>query len=123
VFPLFVFKHIQTKVIRSHLKSEVPSNKFQRFPIYFLIVLPPGMGTFGAAEEPYFAFISSPQLAQPPDCEVVVAFRAPDLDGGHGFYFFILIINNGDLVLGAFLLFLHLVSPGDLPDIPAFPAL
>jgi hypothetical protein len=88
-----------------------------------LVILPPCVGTFGTPEEPHFTLICSPQLAQPPDCEVIVAFRAPDLDGGHGLYFFIPIINNGDLVLGALSLFLHLVSPADLPDIAAFPAL
>jgi hypothetical protein len=96
---------------------------FNVFHVYILVVLPPCVPALGAAEEPDFAFVSSPQLAQPPDCEVIVAFRAPNLDGGHGFYFFLLIVDNGDLVLGAFLFFLHLVSPGDLPDIPAFPAL
>jgi len=76
-----------------------------------------------APEEPHLAFICGPELAQPPDGEVIIAFRAPDLDGGHGVDLFILIIHNGDLVLGALSLFLHLVSPANLPDIAAFPAL
>jgi hypothetical protein len=76
-----------------------------------------------APEEPHLAFICGPELAQPPEGEVIIAFRAPDLDGGHGVDLFILIIHNGDLVLGALSLFLHLVSPADLPDIAAFPAL
>jgi hypothetical protein len=87
------------------------------------VVLPPGVPALGAAEEPHFALIGSPQLAQPPDGEVVIAFRAADLDRGHGFYFFIPVIDNGDLILCALLLFYHLVSPADLPDISASPAL
>jgi hypothetical protein len=78
---------------------------------------------FRAPEEPNLAFVCSPQLAKPPDGEVVLAFRALDLDGGHGFEFDIFIIHNRDLVLGAHLLGLHLISGFNLTNIPAFPAL
>jgi hypothetical protein len=81
------------------------------------------MLALGAAEEPDFALIGSPQLAQPPDGEIVITFRATDLDRGHGFYFFVPVINNRDLIFCALLLFSHLVSPADLPDIPASLAL
>jgi hypothetical protein len=77
---------------------------------------------FGAPEEPDLALVSRPKLAQPPDGEVVITFRAPDLDGGHGFYLS-LFLDNDDLVLAPFLLLYHLVSAVDLPDISAFPAL
>ena len=63
------------------------------------------MAAFDAPEEPHLAFICGPELAQPPESEVIIAFRAPDLDGGHGIDFFILIIHNGDLILSAFSLF------------------
>jgi hypothetical protein len=76
----------------------------------------------GTPEEPDLALIGGPELAQPPDGEVVVAFRAADLDGRHGLWLPILFHDN-DLLLAALLLFFHLVSPADLPDISASPAL
>ena len=91
--------------------------------IFLSVILPPGMVACNAPEKPHLALVCGPELAQPPEGEVIIAFRAPDLDGGHGVDLFILIIHNGDLVLGALPLFLHLVSPADLPDIAAFPAL
>jgi len=85
--------------------------------------LPPGVVAFGATEKPDLALICSTQLAQPPDREIIAAFRAFDLDGGHGLYFIVLVIHNRDLVLGTHLLRLHLVSGVYFADIPAFPAL
>jgi hypothetical protein len=81
------------------------------------------VATFSAAEEPYFTLIRSPELAQPPDRKIVLALRALDLDGGHGFYLIILIINDRDLILRAHFLRLHLVSRFNLTNIPAFAAL
>jgi hypothetical protein len=86
------------------------------------VVLAPGMPALGASEEPDLALIGSPELAQPPDGEVVIAFRAADLDGRHGLWLPILFHDN-DLLLAALPLFFHLVSPADLPDISASPAL
>ena len=88
-----------------------------------LVILAPGMPALGAPEEPDLALIGSPELAQPPDGEIVIAFRAADLDSRHGSYFFIPVINNEDLIFCALPLFFHLVSPANLPDIPASPAL
>ena len=81
------------------------------------------MTAFGAAEETHLALVSSPELAQPPDGKIVLAFRALDLDGGHGFYFIVLVIHNRDLIFGPHSLGFHLVSGFDITDIPAFPAL
>jgi hypothetical protein len=78
---------------------------------------------FRAPEETHFALICSPELAEPPDCKIVLAFGTLDLNGGHGFYLIILIINNHDLILTAMDHAFHLVGIFDLPDIPAFPAL
>lgn len=47
-----------------------------------LIVLTPGVTTFDTPEEPDLAFIRRPQLAQPPEGEIMLALRAPDRDGG-----------------------------------------
>jgi hypothetical protein len=115
--------------IRSRDVKKEFNNGWKRFKngdigiVANLVVLPPGMVAFGAAEEPDLALIGSTQLAQPPDREVVLALRALDLDRGHGFYFIILIIHNRDLILRAHLLRLHLVSCFYLADISAFPAL
>src|SRR5208337_698426 len=88
-----------------------------------LVVLPPGVTAFGAAEEPDLALVRSPELAQPPDREIVLALRALDLDGGHGLYFVVLIIHDRDLIFRAHLLRLHLVSYFNLTYVPAFAAL
>ena len=80
------------------------------------------MPAFRAPEKPHFAFICSPELAEPPDCKIVFALRALDLDGGHGL-FLSLFLNNYDLILAAVDLARHLVSSFYFPDISAFPAL
>jgi len=79
------------------------------------------VAAFGAPEEPDLAFISRPELAEPPECKIVLALGALDLDRGHGLdlsFFF----NDNDLVFGPFMGTAHLVGLLDLPDIPAFPA-
>jgi hypothetical protein len=81
------------------------------------------MAAFRAPEEPHLALICCPQLAEPPEGKIVLALRAFDLDGGHGFDFIVFIIHNSDLVLRTLLLGLHLVSCFNLTNIPAFPAL
>jgi hypothetical protein len=88
-----------------------------------LIVLPPGMIALRAPEEPHLALICSPELAEPPDCKVVPALGALDLDGGHGFYFIVLIIHDRNLIFRTLFSGLHLVSCPNLADIPAFTAL
>ena len=90
---------------------------------WYLIVLSPRVAAFRAPEEPHLAFICCPQLPEPPDGKIILAFRALDLDGGHGFYIGVFIIHNRDLVLRAHLLGLHLVGGFNLTDIPAFPTL
>lgn len=80
------------------------------------------MVALGAAEETYLALIGGTELAEPPDCQVVLAFRALDLDGGHGFWLS-LIFHNDDLIFTAVYRALHLIGTFNLPDIPAFPAL
>lgn len=81
------------------------------------------MSAFRAPEEPHLAFICSPQLAEPPKGKIVLAFRAFDLDGGHGFDFILFIVHNCDLILRAHLTGLHLVGGINLTNITAFPAL
>ena len=88
----------------------------------YLIILSPCMPAFSAPEEPHFALICSSQLTEPPESEIVLAFRAFDLDGGHGFNFIFFIIDYRDLIFRAHLSGLHLVSSFNLSDIPAFPA-
>jgi hypothetical protein len=78
---------------------------------------------FGAAEEPDLAFVGSPELAQPPEREVILTLRALDLDGGHGIDLIVLIIDNRDLVFRTLSPGLHLIGRFDLPDIPALAAL
>lgn len=88
----------------------------------YLIILSPCMPAFRATEEPNFALISSSQLTEPPESEIVLAFRAFYLDGGHGFDFIVFIIHNSDLIFRAHLSGLHLVIGIDITNIPAFPA-
>jgi hypothetical protein len=80
------------------------------------------VAAFRAAEEPDLAFISSPQLAKPPECEIVLAFGTPDLNSGHGLdlsFFF----HNNDLVFGPLKGPGHLVCLLNISDISAFPTL
>jgi len=81
------------------------------------------VAAFRAPEEPHLTFISSPQLAEPPECKIVLTFRALYLDSGHGFDFSVFIIHNCDLIFRAHLSGPHLVSGFNLTNIPAFPAL
>jgi hypothetical protein len=90
---------------------------------FYLVVLAPGVPALRAPEEPHLALVCSPELAEPPYCEIVLALGALDLDGGHGLYFIILIIHDHNLVLAPVYHARHLVSIVDLPDISAFPAL
>ena len=81
------------------------------------------MPAFRAPEEPHLTFICSPQLAEPPESKIVLAFWAFYLDSGHGFDLIVFIIHNSDLIFRAHLSGLHLVSGFNLTNIPAFPAL
>jgi len=81
------------------------------------------MVAFRAPEEPDLAFICSPQLTEPPDGKIVLAFRAFYLDSRHGFEFNVFIVHNRDLILRTHLLGLHLVSGLYFTNIPTFPAL
>lgn len=67
-------------------------------PDFRLIVLSPGVIALGAPEEPDFALISRPELSEPPDCKIVLALGAFDLDGGHSLHFFAFIIHNHNLL-------------------------
>jgi hypothetical protein len=87
------------------------------------IVLAPGVATFRAPEETHLALICSPELAEPPDCQIVFALGTLDLDGRHGLDIFFLIVHNHYFFFHPFFLFFHLVGIFDFPDIPAFPAL
>jgi len=87
------------------------------------IVLPPRVPALGAAEKPHLALISRPELAEPPDCKVVFALGALDLDRGHRFDIGIFIVHDGNFVFRALLLARHMFTCLDLSDIPALPAL
>jgi len=88
-----------------------------------LIVLSPRVVAFRTPEEPHLAFICSPQLPEPPEGKIVLAFRAFYLDGGHGVDLMILIVNYGDLIGSSRFHGLLLVRYFELPNKPAFPAL
>jgi len=62
------------------------------------VVLPPGVIALGAPEEPHFALVSRPELSEPPDCKIVLALGAFDLDGGHGPHTFLLFIHDHNLL-------------------------
>jgi len=81
------------------------------------------VAALGAPEEPHFALISRPELAEPPDGEIVLALGALDLDRGHRFYLFVFIVDNGDLVFRALLLARHMFTCFDISDISALAAL
>ena len=87
----------------------------------YSVVLPPGMITLGATEEPDFALIGRPELTKPPDCKVVRALGAFDLDGGHGLCLAFL-LNDHDLIFTALDPALHLIGVLNFPDITTFPA-
>jgi hypothetical protein len=86
-----------------------------------LIILPPGMAAFGTAEEPDLALIRSTQLPEPPVRQVMLAFGAPDREGGKGARG--ILLYDDDLPLAPLCRPDHLIIITDLPDIPAFPAL
>ena len=56
------------------------------------------MITLGTTEETYLTLISSPELTEPPDCKIVLALGAFDLDGGHSLHFFAFIIHDHNLL-------------------------
>jgi hypothetical protein len=78
---------------------------------------------FRAPEEPHLAFICCPQLAEPPDGKIVLAFRTLDLDCGHGFDLFIFIIHDRNLIFRAGFLGPHLVVRINVTNITALSAL
>jgi hypothetical protein len=88
----------------------------------YLIILAPSVPAFRAPEETHFALICCPELPEPPDGKIVLAFGALDLDGGHGF-FLALLLNDHNLILAPCCLAFHLVATHNLTDIPALPAL
>jgi hypothetical protein len=79
------------------------------------------MITLGATEEPDFALIGRPELTKPPDCKVVRALGAFDLDGGHGLCLAFL-LNDHDFIFAARNAAFHLIGIINLPDITTFPA-
>jgi hypothetical protein len=79
------------------------------------------MVTFCAAEKTDLALIGRPELAKPPDCKVVLALGAFDLDGGHSFCLTFL-LNDHDLIFAARDAAFHLIGVINLPDITTFPA-
>lgn len=81
------------------------------------------MLTFRTPEKPHFALIRCPELAEPPECKVVPAFRTFDLDGWKCLDLLQLVIHYHDLFFNPFSLHFHLVCDLDLPDITTFPAL
>ena len=81
------------------------------------------MPALGAAEEPHLALISRPELAEPPEREVIFALGALNLDRGHRFDICVFIVHDGDLIFRALLLARHMFTGLDLSDIPALTAL
>ena len=68
----------------------------------YSVILTPGVAAHRAAEEPDLTLISSPELAEPPDRNIILTLGALDLDGGHSLHSFSLVIHNHDLLLLAF---------------------
>ena len=66
---------------------------------YKSVVLSPGMVALGAPEKPHLALISSAELAEPPDCQIVCTFGTLDLDSRHGLHLFLFVIDDPDLPL------------------------
>jgi len=81
------------------------------------------MAAFRAPEEPHLAFIGCPELTEPPECKIILAFGTLNLDCGHCFDVGIFIVNNGNLVFRALLFARHMFTCLDLSDIPALAAL
>jgi len=75
-----------------------------------------------ATKKPHFALVSCPELAEPPDGEVVFALGTFYLDRRHGPEAFTLFIDNHDLLFLAFSCVSHLVSSFNLAYISAFTA-
>jgi len=103
------------------LKNRLIIEDFLNTSGSYSIILPPCVVAFRAAEKPDLTFICRPQLAKPPDCEVILTLGAFYLDGGHGLCLTFL-FDDDDLVFAALDPALHLIGVIDLPDIPAFPA-
>lgn len=79
------------------------------------------MPAFAAPEEPDLALVSGTELAEPPEREVVLALGAFDGNGREGMDLSLL-LHDHDLLFAPFSRPLQLVSIGDFPVIPAFPA-
>jgi len=86
------------------------------------VVFPPRVLTFHAPEESNLAFISRPQLAQPPFCRIMTAIGAPYTGGGKrpGL---LRIVDDGDLLFHATRFLHHTFVAFDLTDVAALPAL
>ena len=78
------------------------------------------MGAFRTPEKPDLALICSPELAKPPEREVILALGALDLDGWKRLDLFILNIDDGDLLLFPGLIDFQRIRVIDFPDISAF---
>jgi hypothetical protein len=80
------------------------------------------MAALSTAEEPHFALISRPELTEPPERKIVLALGALDLHRRLRFYFIVLIVHNGYLILRALFLPCHMFGGFNLPDIPTLAA-
>ena len=80
------------------------------------------MPTLAASEEADLALVSSTKLPEPPECKVMLAFRAFGCDCWKGTYLPALLFHNHDLPLAPFLPDQHLVILADLANVPAFAA-
>jgi len=87
------------------------------------VILAPGVPALCAPEKPHFTLVCCTELAEPPERQVVPAFRAFDLGSGHGFYLILFIVYDHDLFFYPLPLNFHLIGIFYFPDIPAFPAL
>jgi hypothetical protein len=85
------------------------------------VVLPPGGSALRAAEEPDLALIGRPELAEPPERGIVLAFRAPDRDRRKG-RDLLGVVDDHDLLLAPESFSLELVAGVHVPDIATFPA-
>ena len=105
--------HVNGARIPGQLKKNNKNGRFED-----LIVFSPGMVALGAPEKPHLALICGTQLAEPPDCFVVLALGTFCRDGGQRPHL-LLILDDYHLLFTPLFGLSHLIGAIYLPDIPA----
>ena len=79
------------------------------------------MSAFSATEKADFAFVSCPELPEPPEGKVVFTFWALNLDCWHGLCLVSLFLNNDNLIFAAPHLAFQLICVLNFPDVSTLP--